>query len=59
MLRTDAGTARDATAIAIAEAVQASEMPISTPAPTMMPSIPCAAAISDQARDVEQRAHAS
>ena len=46
VLRTGAGTARAATAIAIAAAVQASEIPISRPAPIMTLSSPCALAIS-------------
>ena len=44
--RTVAGTARAATDIAIAAAVQASEVPISTPAPIMMATRPFAVAIS-------------
>jgi hypothetical protein len=45
-LRTVAGTARDATAMAIAEAVQASATPISTPAPIMTAKSPRALASS-------------
>ncbi|MHC2782286.1 hypothetical protein ACVMBZ_001493 [Bradyrhizobium liaoningense] len=44
--RTVAGTARAATDIAIAAAVHASEVPISTPAPIMMLTSPFAVAIS-------------
>src|SRR5712675_2230943 len=47
VLRTVAGTARAATDIAIAAAVQANDVPISTPAPSMTLRKPCAAAISD------------
>lgn len=43
--RTVAGTARAATDIAIAAAVQASEVPISTPAPIMMLTSPFAVVI--------------
>ena len=46
VLRTVAGTARADTDIAIALAVQASEVPISTPAPIRIGIIPCAVAIS-------------
>ena len=46
VLRTAAGTARAATDIAIAAAVQASDVPISTPAPSMTLTSPCALAIS-------------
>jgi hypothetical protein len=46
VLRTAVGTARAATDIAMAAAVHASDVPISTPAPSMTPSIPCALAIS-------------
>ncbi len=45
VLRTVAGTARADTDIAIALAVQASEAPISTPAPIRIGIIPCAVAI--------------
>ena len=45
VLRTVAGTARAATDIAIALAVQASEVPISTPAPIRIGDHPCAVAI--------------
>ena len=47
VLRTSAGTARVATDIAIAAAVQASDIPISTPAPSMTLRNPCAPAISE------------
>ncbi len=47
VLRTVAGTARVATDIAIAAAVQARDIPISTPAPSMMLRKPCAPAISE------------
>ena len=47
VLRTAAGTARVATDIAIAAAVHASDIPISTPAPSMMLRKPCAPAISE------------
>ncbi|MGY4376886.1 hypothetical protein ACVWZ3_004525 [Bradyrhizobium sp. i1.3.6] len=43
--RTVSGTARAATDIAIAAAVQASDVPISTPAPIMMLTSPFAVAI--------------
>ena len=46
MLRTVAGTARAATDIAIAAAVQASDVPISTPPPIITLSMPWALAIS-------------
>ena len=46
VLRTVAGTARAATDIAMAAAVQASEVPISTPPPIITLSNPCALAIS-------------
>src|SRR5258705_861719 len=46
VLRTVAGTARADTDIAIALAVQASDVPISTPAPIRIGMIPCAVAIS-------------
>src|SRR5215470_10202936 len=46
VLRTVAGTARAETDIAIALAVQASEVPINTPAPIRIGIIPCAVAIS-------------
>ncbi len=46
VLRTLAGTARVATDIAIAAAVQASDIPIRTPAPSMTLTRPCALAIS-------------
>ena len=46
VLRTVAGTARAATDIAIAAAVHASEMPISTPPPISTLGMPCAPAIS-------------
>ena len=46
VLRTVAGTARAATDIAIAAAVQASDIPISTPPPIITLSRPCALAIS-------------
>lgn len=46
MLRTVAGTARAATDIAIAAAVQASDMPISTPPPIMTAIKPFAFIIS-------------
>src|SRR5690349_23603966 len=45
VLRTAAGTARADTDIAIALAVQASDAPISTPAPIRIGIIPCAVAI--------------
>ena len=44
--RTVSGTERAATDIAIAAAVQASEMPISTPPPISTVTRPCAPAIS-------------
>jgi hypothetical protein len=44
MLRIAAVTARDAVACAIADAVQAKDVPISSPAPMITPSMPCAAA---------------
>jgi len=44
MLRIAAGTAREAAACAMAEAVQAKAMPINTPAPMTTPIMPCAAA---------------
>ena len=44
--RTVSGTARVATDIPIAVAVQASDAPIRTPPPIMMPTRPCAPAIS-------------
>ena len=46
VLRTDAGTARAATDIAIAAAVQASDIPIRKPPPISTLSSPCALAIS-------------
>jgi hypothetical protein len=45
VLRTVSGTARAVTDIAIAAAVQASDIPISTPAPNTTPRRPCALAI--------------
>src|SRR6266567_1262293 len=47
VLRTVAGTARAATDMAIAAAVQASDTPISTPAPSMTLRSPCAPAINE------------
>jgi hypothetical protein len=46
MLRTAVGTARDPTASAMPEAVQAKAMPMKTPAPSMTPTTPCALASS-------------
>src|SRR3954447_14646973 len=46
VLRTVSGTARAATDIAIAAAVQASEMPINAPPPIITLRSPCALAIS-------------
>ena len=46
MLRTVTGTARAATDIAMAAAVQANDVPISTPPPIITLSSPCALAIS-------------
>jgi len=44
--RTPSGAARAATDIAMAAAVQASDEPINTPAPSMTVIMPCAPAIS-------------
>jgi len=48
MLRERAGTAREPTARATAEAVQASAKPITTPAPSITPSRPWAVANSSR-----------
>ena len=56
VLRTGAGTARAATDMASAGAVQASDAPISMPAPIMIGTMPCAVAIRTRPEHVQQRA---